>query len=147
MESKDKQKYQAGIPGWVPLSQWCYHLSLIEHYFLHKVTGWLFGNKTWLWLFLVLTCVNKLIELILVISIDLISNHMEQQIHSMLPWLIPIIIILALWDAVWKLIGMWKAARNNHLAWFLCIFIFNTIGILPIIYILIQKGKSEIVTW
>ncbi|MCX6259222.1 MAG: DUF5652 family protein [Bacteroidia bacterium] len=71
---------------------------------------------------------------------------MEQQIHSMLPWLIPIIIVLALWDAVWKLIGMWKAARNNHLAWFLCIFIFNTIGILPIIYILIQKGKSDIVT-
>jgi hypothetical protein len=36
---------------------------------------------------------------------------------------------------------MWKAARNSHLAWFICIFIFNTIGILPIIYILIHKEK------
>jgi hypothetical protein len=68
---------------------------------------------------------------------------MEEQIHSMLPWLIPVIAILAIWDTVWKLIGMWRAGRNNHLAWFICIFIFNTIGILPIIYILLHKKKSE----
>jgi hypothetical protein len=68
---------------------------------------------------------------------------MEQQIHSMLPWLIPVIIVLALWDTVWKLIAMWKAARNNHMAWYICIFIFNTIGILPIVYILLHKEKSD----
>jgi len=68
---------------------------------------------------------------------------MEQYIHSMLWWLLPIIIILSIWDCVWKLIAMWKAAKNNHLAWFICIFIFNTIGILPIIYILIQKKNPE----
>jgi hypothetical protein len=70
---------------------------------------------------------------------------MEQQIHSMLPWLIPVIVILAIWDSVWKLIAMWKAARNNHLAWFICIFIFNTIGILPIIYILTHKQETGVV--
>ena len=64
----------------------------------------------------------------------------------MLWWLIPAIAIVTIWDAVWKLIAMWKAARNNHLAWFICIFIFNTIGILPIIYILINKDNSENVT-
>jgi hypothetical protein len=64
----------------------------------------------------------------------------------MLWWLIPVIIIVAVWDSVWKLIAMWKAARNNHLAWFICIFIFNTIGILPIIYILINKNKSDSIT-
>jgi hypothetical protein len=66
---------------------------------------------------------------------------MEQEIQSILPWLIPVIAIVAIWDCVWKLIAMWKAARNNHLAWFICIFIFNTIGILPIIYILVNKDK------
>jgi hypothetical protein len=71
---------------------------------------------------------------------------MEQQIQSMLWWLIPVIIIVAIWDSVWKLIAMWKAARNNHLAWFICIFIFNTMGILPIIYILINKNKSDSAT-
>jgi hypothetical protein len=38
---------------------------------------------------------------------------------------------------------MWKAGWNNHLAWFICIAIFSTIGILPIIYILIQRKSSS----
>jgi hypothetical protein len=66
-----------------------------------------------------------------------------QQISSTFAWLLPIIIVFALWDAIWKLIGMWKAGRNNELAWFICIAIFNTMGILPIIYILINKNKEE----
>ena len=66
---------------------------------------------------------------------------MEQEIYSIMPWFIPLILIVAIWDSVWKLIAMWKAGRNNHLAWFICIFIFNTLCILPIIYILINKEK------
>jgi hypothetical protein len=65
-----------------------------------------------------------------------------QCLHESLIWLIPVIIILAIWDAVWKLIAMWKAGRNNHLAWFICIALINTIGILPIIYILMHRKKS-----
>jgi hypothetical protein len=57
-------------------------------------------------------------------------------------WLVPIIIILSVWEVVWKLIAMWKAGRNNHLAWYICIAIFNTVGILPIIYILMHRNKS-----
>jgi hypothetical protein len=41
-----------------------------------------------------------------------------------------------------KLMALWKSARNNHLAWFICIAIINTIGILPIVYILMHKKKS-----
>ena len=58
-----------------------------------------------------------------------------------LVWLIPIIIILIIWETVWKLIALWKAGRNNHLAWFICIALVNTIGILPIVYILIHRDK------
>jgi len=47
------------------------------------------------------------------------------------------IIALAIWEAVWKLIALWKSARNNQLAWFVCLAIFNTAGILPILYILL----------
>lgn len=46
-----------------------------------------------------------------------------------------IIPVLIIWEGVWKSIALWKSARNSHLAWFICIIIFNTIGILPIIYI------------
>ncbi|NTW31861.1 MAG: hypothetical protein HGB12_04435 [Bacteroidetes bacterium] len=58
-------------------------------------------------------------------------------------WLMPLIIIVAIWDIVWKSIALWKAARNNHLIWFICIVIFNTVGILPIIYILLNRKKQE----
>ncbi len=61
----------------------------------------------------------------------------------MLPGLITTIIILAAWEYVWKLIALWKAGRNNHLAWFICIAVINTIGILPIIYILLQRKNKN----
>jgi len=66
-----------------------------------------------------------------------------EQLSSLPAWVIPVILILIVWDGVWKLIALWKSARNNQLAWFICIAIFNTIGILPIIYILINKKKDQ----
>ena len=52
------------------------------------------------------------------------------------------ICILVIWKLVWKGFALWKAARNNHSAWFICIIVFNTIGILPIIYILMNRNKK-----
>jgi uncharacterized membrane protein HdeD (DUF308 family) len=57
-------------------------------------------------------------------------------------WIICLIAFLAMWEGVWKLIALWKAARNNDLGWFLCIGIINTAGILPIVYILTQKKRD-----
>ena len=55
-----------------------------------------------------------------------------------------VIILLVIWDGVWKLIALWKSARNNQLAWFVCLAIFNTAGILPILYILVfQKPEPQ----
>jgi hypothetical protein len=68
---------------------------------------------------------------------------MEEKILSILPWLIPVIIILAIWDTVWKLIAMWKAARANQLAWFIILAVVNTLGILPIIYIVLIRKSVE----
>jgi len=66
-----------------------------------------------------------------------------QQFLVTYSWLLPLFIFCALWDTVWKLIGMWKAGRNNDLVWFICIAVINTLGILPIIYILLDKKNSE----
>ncbi|MFB6246608.1 MAG: DUF5652 family protein [Candidatus Pacearchaeota archaeon] len=46
-----------------------------------------------------------------------------------------ILVVLILWTAFWKLFGLWKSARNNHVVWFMIIALVNTVGILPIIYI------------
>ena len=58
------------------------------------------------------------------------------------PWIIILFILLALWDGLWKLIALWKSARGKQLAWFVCLGIFNTIGILPIIFLLFFKKPA-----
>jgi len=59
-------------------------------------------------------------------------------------WIICLLVLVALWDGIWKIIAMWKSARNNQLAWYICLAIFNTAGILPIVYILIfQKSLDQ----
>jgi hypothetical protein len=50
---------------------------------------------------------------------------------------------LVIWDCIWSGIALWKAAGNKHGAWFVCIFIFRTLGILPIIYILLHRNQKE----
>lgn len=59
------------------------------------------------------------------------------------PLFIVIIILMTIWEAIWKLIGLWKSARNKQLSWFVCIAIFNTVGILPIIYLLTHKTEKS----
>lgn len=58
---------------------------------------------------------------------------------------VTLIIIVAIWDGVWKLIALWKSARHGQLAWFICLAIFNTAGILPILYILFFQKKEPAV--
>ena len=53
-------------------------------------------------------------------------------------WVYP----LVFWMIAWKAVAAWKAARKGHLVWFVSFFIFNTLGILPIIYILFFQNLS-----
>ncbi len=60
-----------------------------------------------------------------------------------LKWMIPLFIILFVWDAVWKIIALWKAGRNNELGWFICIALINSVGILPIVYLIYSRSKRK----
>jgi methionyl-tRNA synthetase len=64
-------------------------------------------------------------------------------IFEMMNIMWPALIALTVWSMIWKGIGMWKAGRNDQLVWFICMFIFNTIGILPIIYLLFFQKKRK----
>ena len=48
------------------------------------------------------------------------------------PW---ILLLILAWSLPWKGVALWRAASNRHLAWFVAIFIVNTLAILEIIYI------------
>jgi methionyl-tRNA synthetase len=56
-----------------------------------------------------------------------------------------LIVALVIWSAIWKAIALWKAARNNHLAWYIIMMILNTAGILEIIYIFAVGKSTEVV--
>lgn len=42
-----------------------------------------------------------------------------------------------------KGIALWKSGRNNQLGWFIALFIFNTAGILPAIYLIKFQKKDN----
>ena len=47
---------------------------------------------------------------------------------------IVILFVVAIWDLIWKLTAMWKASKRGSKGWFVVLMIFNTVGILPILY-------------
>ncbi|OGC46531.1 hypothetical protein A2V49_00595 [candidate division WWE3 bacterium RBG_19FT_COMBO_34_6] len=53
-----------------------------------------------------------------------------------------IYIPLAIWDLVWKAIALWTSAKNDQKYWFVALLIINSIGILPITYLIIDKNKK-----
>ncbi|MBI2141504.1 hypothetical protein HYU16_03715 [Candidatus Woesearchaeota archaeon] len=49
----------------------------------------------------------------------------------------------SLWELTWKGFGLWRAARNSHRWWFVSILVFNTLGILPILYYFFFSGRQQ----
>lgn len=56
--------------------------------------------------------------------------------------LIFFILLLILFDTVLRLMAMWKSAEKKQLAWFICLGIFNTVGILPAIYLILHRNSD-----
>ncbi len=59
---------------------------------------------------------------------------------GMASWLLVTILV---WTLGWKLVAMWKSAKRNHLVWFMVIAFFNTIGVLPILYIYVFSDLKD----
>lgn len=59
----------------------------------------------------------------------------QEMIANFPPWLIAVFAVAQVWDLCWRGMGMWKASKKNKLPWFVAMLLFNTIGILPIIYL------------
>ena len=63
---------------------------------------------------------------------------------SLLLMFLPLILITSLWSAFWKGLGLWRAARNGNVVWFVVMMFVNTLGILEMIYIFgVAKVKIE----
>jgi len=54
-----------------------------------------------------------------------------------------LLLLAIIWTLIWKGIALWKAVRNYQKNWFVAMIIFQTLGILEILYILFfQKDKN-----
>jgi hypothetical protein len=54
-----------------------------------------------------------------------------------------VLMILLAWDLVWRGMALWKSAKKNQSTWFVFLLIVNSLGILPIIYLLIDKYSHK----
>ncbi len=61
-------------------------------------------------------------------------------------WAKVLIIVVVIWEGIWKGIALWRAARNGHLIWFIAMIVVNSVGILPIIYILVFSKRKKAAT-
>lgn len=50
---------------------------------------------------------------------------------------------LVVWELIRKWIALYKAGQKNDLLWFIFIFILNTCGILPIIYLILNSENTN----
>ncbi len=58
-------------------------------------------------------------------------------------YLFPFIWPLVLLDLILKGFALWRSARNNQIYWFIALLIVNSMGILPLIY-LIAIDKNHV---
>ncbi|MEK7081013.1 MAG: DUF5652 family protein [Patescibacteria group bacterium] len=49
---------------------------------------------------------------------------------------------VVVWILFWKGCSLWIAAKNDQKGWFLALLVFNTVGILEIIYIFYVAKKK-----
>lgn len=89
--------------------------------------------------------IPKVFQFLHIFIYTLTHENMEQALQELesMVWFFPVIALLIIWEMVWKAIGMWKSARNNELGWFIAIILVNSIGILPIVYLILNKNKNK----
>ena len=54
-----------------------------------------------------------------------------------------LIYLTIIWTLPWKGYALWKAAKKDHKAWFIILFLINTLAILEILYIFIFSEKHH----
>lgn len=55
-----------------------------------------------------------------------------------------ILVIVGIWDLIWKGLALWKAAQHKQRNWFIAIIIVNSVGILPMVYLKFFQKQSKV---
>lgn len=50
--------------------------------------------------------------------------------------------LFVIWDIIWRGVALWRAAHKDQRAWYIILLVVNSVGVLPIIYLLTSKGDN-----
>jgi hypothetical protein len=72
------------------------------------------------------------------------NKTINTQDFNLETWQVWAVVIAMLWELVWKGFALWRASRKGHTVWFVLMLVFDTVGILPITYLLVtNKSKKK----
>lgn len=55
-----------------------------------------------------------------------------------------LVFIIGVWSLIWKGFALWRASQRKEKVWFIVLLIFNTIGLLEILYLFVfSKGETK----
>lgn len=57
-------------------------------------------------------------------------------------WMV-LLVAMVIWEIAWKGFALWRACKRNEKAWFIAILLINTIGVLPIVYMLSHQSLAK----
>lgn len=58
--------------------------------------------------------------------------------------MIALLLVISIWSLIWKGIALWYSAQRKQKKWYIAILIINSLGILPILYLLIHNTNLDI---
>ena len=67
----------------------------------------------------------------------------QEMINDNVISFIILLLAIGIWDTSWKLIAAWKACKRGSKTWFILLLIINSVGLLPILYIIFSKNKVK----
>ena len=70
-------------------------------------------------------------------------DNMVEINQSFPTWVIVLVLVLVVIEITLKGMALWRAALNQSKGWFIVFIIFNTAGILPLIYLLASKNPNK----
>ncbi|MEX2054426.1 MAG: DUF5652 family protein [Candidatus Colwellbacteria bacterium] len=67
----------------------------------------------------------------------------EQVLEGLSQEQLALLVLVQLWDLVWKGFAMWKAARKRDIFWFVLLILINSAGLLPAFYLFYISEKTS----
>ncbi len=62
-------------------------------------------------------------------------NILGEQLSGLTNDQLALLVLVEVWDLIWKSFALWRAARNKDVFWFVLLILINSAGLLPAFYL------------